>query len=358
MEKKVRVLVVGLGTMGISHAKAYHSLEGFEIVGLCSRHATTMTGLPSELADYPRYDDYFDALEALSPDAVSINTWPDTHAEYACRAFESGAHVFLEKPIAETVADAQAVVDAAIKTNRKLVVGYILRHHPSWAKFVELAQELGKPLVMRMNLNQQSSGAEWEGHKQLMRSLSPIVDCGVHYVDIMCLMSGAKPVKVNAMGARLTDEIAPDMYNYGQLQVTFDDGSVGWYEAGWGPMMSETAFFVKDVVGPKGCVSIVAAEQAGQGHASSDVDGHTKASLLRLHHAQTDGKGAFVKSDQLIDMEDEPGHDELCRREQEYFLKAIVDNLDLSDHMRDAVNSLGIVLAADESVRTGEPVKI
>lgn len=144
--------------------------------------------------------------------------------------------------MAPTVEDSQRVVDAANKANRKLVVGYILRHHPSWEKFVELAQGLGKPLVMRMNLNQQSSGSEWGVHKQLMQSMSPIVDCGVHYVDIMCLMSGAKPVKVNAMGVRLTDEIAPDMYNYGQLQVYFDDGSVGWYEAGWGPMMSETAF--------------------------------------------------------------------------------------------------------------------
>ena len=59
------------------------------------------------------------------------------------------------------------------------------------------------------------------------------------------------------MGLRLSDEIADDMYNYGQLQVWFEDGSVGWYEAGWGPMMSETAFFVKDVVSPKGSVSIV-----------------------------------------------------------------------------------------------------
>ena len=46
--------------------------------------------------------------------------------------------------------------------------------------------------------------------------------------------------------------------------MTFDDGSVGWYEAGWGPMMSETAFFVKDVVGPKGCVSIVAKQAGGE----------------------------------------------------------------------------------------------
>lgn len=356
--QKVRVLVVGLGNMGVSHAKAYHALDGFEIVGLCSRSATTMTGLPPELEGYPRYDDFYAALEAVKPDAVSINTYPDTHAEFACAAFEAGAHVFLEKPVAESVAEAQQVVDAAIKANRKLVVGYILRHHPSWEKFVELAQGLGSPLVMRMNLNQQSSGPEWEVHKSLMNSLSPIVDCGVHYVDIMCLMCGAKPVKVNAMGARLTDEIPEGMYNYGQLQVTFDDGSVGWYEAGWGPMMSETAFFVKDVVGPKGCVSIVAAEQAGQGHGSSDVDGHTKANLLRLHHAETGQDGRFVKQDELIEMDDEPGHDDLCYREQEYFLKAIVEDIDLSAHMRDAVNSLRIVLAADESVRTGEPVNL
>ena len=53
--------------------------------------------------------------------------------------------------------------------------------------------------------------------------------------------------------------------------MTFDDGSVGWYEAGWGPMMSETAFFVKDVIGPKGSVSIVGAE-SGAGAKSADID--------------------------------------------------------------------------------------
>ena len=81
-----------------------------------------------------------------------------------------------------------------------------------------------------------------------MRSMSPIVDCGVHYVDMMCLMTKSKPISVNAIGAKLTEEIPTTMYNYGQLQVCFEDGSVGWYEAGWGPMMSETAFFIKDVI--------------------------------------------------------------------------------------------------------------
>ena len=354
MTNPIRVLVVGLGNMGVSHAKAYHRLDGFQIVGLCSRNLSAQTELPTELAGYPRFCDYAQVLAELKPDAVSINTWPDSHADYACRAFAAGAHVFLEKPLAETVAGAEQVLDAARQAKRKLVIGYILRHHPSWLKLVELAHTLGKPLVMRMNLNQQSSAQAWQVHKQLMQSLSPIVDCGVHYVDMMCLMTRAKPVKVHAIGARLSAEIAPEMYNYGQLQVQFEDGSVGWYEAGWGPMMSETAFFVKDVIGPKGCVSIVMQEGAG----SADIDTHTKTNRILLHHAELDAAGRFARPDDIMDMSDEPDHDELCRREQQFFLHAIQQDLNLEEHMTDALNSLRIVLAADRSVRSGAIVDL
>jgi predicted dehydrogenase len=237
------------------------------------------------------------------------------------------------------------------------VVGYILRHHPSWLKFIELAQSLGTPLVMRMNLNQQSSGALWATHRHLMESMSPIVDCGVHYVDVMCLMTRSRPVRVSAIGARLAGDIAAGMYNYGQLQVVFADGSVGWYEAGWGPMMSETAFFVKDVVGPKGCVSIVAKTASGE-KKSSDIDSHTKTESLLLHHGALRADGTFERPDEIIDLADEPDHQELCAREQRYFRRAITEDLDLADHMSDAVNSLRIVLAADESVRTGKTVEL
>jgi len=352
----VRVLVVGLGHMGMSHARAYSKVEGFEIAGLCTRNIYERDDLPPELAELPRFNSYAEALTTLKPDAVSINTWGDTHAEYALMAFEAGAHVFVEKPLAETVEDCQRVVAKAKETGKKLVVGYILRHHPSWTRFIELARTLGSPLVMRMNLNQQSVGEDWKWHKALMRSASPIVDCGVHYVDVMCLVTGAKPVKVHAIGARLTDEIAIDMYNYGQLQVIFDDGSVGWYEAGWGPMMSEEAFFVKDIIGPKGCVSIVMG--SGDENRSADMETHTKTSRIRLHHSELNTAGKLVRPDQLIDLQDEPGHDELCELEQRFFYNAITQDRDLADHMADAINSLRIVLAADRSVRTGQVVEL
>lgn len=353
----LRVLVVGCGNMGASHATAYHHHPSFEICGLVSP-GTSKERLNAKLGTtYPLYDTYTAALAETRPDAVCISTYPDTHEEYALQAIAAGCHVFIEKPLADSVAGAERVMDAALKADKKVVVGYILRHHPSWSKFVELAQTLGKPLVMRMNLNQQSHGVMWDVHRNLMKSLSPIVDCGVHYIDIMCLMTRSKPVQVTAIGARLTEDIPAGNYNYGQLQIRFEDGSVGWYEAAWGPMVSETAFFIKDVMGPKGCVSIIAKE-AGASGKSDDVDSHTKTESLKYHHADIDSFNNFTKEDIWYNLSDEPNHQELCNREQAYFYKAITENLDLTEHLTDAVNSLRIAFACDESVRTGQVIHL
>jgi predicted dehydrogenase len=348
--RPLRTLVVGLGQMGKSHALAYARNPGFEIVGLVNR---TPVDLPDELTGCPRVAD-FEAGLALKPDLVSICTYTDTHADLAIRAMRAGAHVFVEKPLAATADEARAVVATAIETGRKLVIGYILRHHPSWIEFIRLARELGPPFVMRMNLNQQSSGSAWEIHKRLMQSTSPIVDCGVHYLDVMCQITDAAPTQVRGMGVRLSDEIAETQVNFGHLQVLFADGSIAWYEAGWGPMISETAFFVKDVMSPKGSVSIVMHE----GAKSADVDTHTKTSTIRLHHAGLKPDGEFRWPDETFSMADEPGHQQLCEREQAFVLDAILNDRDLGRHMQDAVKSLEVVLAAERSMRERRAVDL
>jgi len=349
--KPIRVLVAGLGNMGRSHALAYHNNPGFEIVGLVNR---SKVDLVPELQGYTIHPSFEVALKELKPDLCSICTYSDSHADYAVMAFDAGCDVFVEKPLATTVADAERVVAAARKAGRKLIVGYILRHHPSWVRLIAEARKLGGPYVFRMNLNQQSSGPTWATHKALMDTTSPIVDCGVHYVDVMCQITDAKAIEVRGMGLRLSNEIAPDMYNYGHLQVLYDDNSVGWYEAGWGPMMSETAYFVKDVISPNGCVSIVMKE----GVKSDDVDGHSKTNMLRIHSAATGPDGRFTTPDQDVSTTDEPDHQGLCDREQAYLLKAIREDIDLTRHMDDAVRSLAVCLAADESVRSGAAVKL
>ena len=110
-------------------------------------------------------------------------------------------------------------------------------------------------------------------------------------------------------------------------------------------MMSETAFFVKDIVSPNGSVSIT----DGNKGASADIDGHTRVGGLLVH---------TPAGDRRIEMPDEPGHQALCDAEQGFVLGAIAGNIDLARHMRDAVQSLAICLAADESIRSGAPVSL
>jgi predicted dehydrogenase len=356
--EKIKVLVVGAGNMGHSHALAYASIPEFEIAAVCTRKPQSRAKLIAELPEgTPECNDYAEALNDLRPDAVCISTYPDTHYPFAKMALEAGCHVFTEKPLAESTDQCRELVELARAKNKSLVVGYILRQHPSWIKFVEVAKTLGKPLVMRMNLNQQSYGKNWETHKSLLSSISPIVDCGVHYVDVMCQMTGSRPTRVSGLGAQLSNELPDDKINYGHLQVTFDDGSVGWYEAGWGPMMSETAFFIKDVVGPLGSASIVASDAGSRGKSSS-VDAHTQTERILVHRSKKNEKGELEQDDEFIDLDDEPDHNELCRREQLFFLDGILERTDLTEHQDSAIRASEIVLAADKSFRSGEMIRL
>ncbi|KAF2718836.1 quinate utilization oxidoreductase QutH [Polychaeton citri CBS 116435] len=337
------VIVVGLGQMGRSHALAYHSNPGFSIIALVNRSSVS---LPDELQHYRTLTDFEHALE-LGPDVVSVSTHADSHAKYAISAMEAGAHVFLEKPIAPTVEEAETVVQAAKRTNRKLLVGYILRYHPTWIHFISQARLLGPPYVMRMNLNQQSTGDAWSIHKELLRHTSPVVDCGVHYIDVMLQITESHPKQVRGMGIRLSDEISEGQINYGHLQVTFADGSIGWYEAGWGPMISETSHFVKDVMSPRGSVSLVGDETVS----SADVDSHTKVAHIHVHRTDTG-------YDQILPTVEAPSHQDLCNSEQQALLNAIEKDHDLSKHWEDAVRSLEVVLAADRSMRENRAIDL
>ena len=192
-KQTIRVLVIGAGHMGISHARAYSKLEGFEICGVVTRSLESSQNMVDELGSIPQYVDFDQALRAANPDAVSLSSYSATPVPYTIAALDFGCHVFVEKPLAETVEKARTIAIKSKEVNRKVVVGYILRHHPSWIKFIEIARDMGSPLAMRMNLNQQSKGENWETHKNLMKTTSPIVDCGVHYVDVMCCLLYTSP---------------------------------------------------------------------------------------------------------------------------------------------------------------------
>ena len=210
MSTPLRVLVAGCGNMGASHARAYHKMPEFEIVGLVSR------GPASRARAQPRARRPARVQRLLR--GARRPPGPTSSASTPIRRRTGRTRARRSRPAATSSARSRWPRPSRRRSrsstpraahNRKLVIGYILRVHPAWIRFIELARTLGKPLVMRMNLNQQSHGPTWTTHRNLMNSMSPIVDCGVHYVDVMCQMTGAKPVRVSAIGARLSDELKP-----------------------------------------------------------------------------------------------------------------------------------------------------
>ena len=352
MSEDIKVLIVGAGFMGTLHAKAYYQIDGVQNVGIVTRNLSSSENLAEILGgDIPRFTNFEEALEQTRPDAVAISTYTDSHYHYVSTALKRGLDVFVEKPLAETIDECQELFDLANSVNKKLYVGYILMTHPSWNKFIEVSHDLGKPLAMRMNLNQQAKGDFYDTLHNIMQVQSPMVDCGVHYVDIMYQMAQSKPVRVHAIGCRNWDKVPEHINNYGQLQVEFEDGSVGWYEAGWGPMMSEVAYFVKDVVGPDGAASICPSKGR-----SDDKDHHVEANTIIRHFAEQVDK-EFVNEDEVMNI-DEPNHDGLALLEQQEFIDCIRNDKDMSAHQDRVMTSLRIVFAADESQRTKRVVEL
>lgn len=92
--KNIRVLVVGCGNMGASHAKSYQNSPGFEICGLVSPGSSKETLDKALGGGNTLYSDYYQALADSKPDAVCISTYPDTHEDYSIAALKAGCHVF------------------------------------------------------------------------------------------------------------------------------------------------------------------------------------------------------------------------------------------------------------------------
>ena len=150
-----RVLVVGLGNMGMSHALAYTRIPGFEVVGRLRAADRPAARCRQRSPSAKKFDNFEKALAELKPDVVSINTLPDTHADFAIKAMEAGAHVFVEKPLADNVANAEKVVATAQRTQAQAG----RRLHPSPAPVLDQVHRNRPPARLAARLPDESEPA-------------------------------------------------------------------------------------------------------------------------------------------------------------------------------------------------------
>jgi len=193
---------VGLGPWGLNLARNFAELA--RLKWLCDLDLDRIDGMRSRFPATRLTPRFEDLLEDPEVDAVVVATPVPTHAELARRALHAGKHVFVEKPMALTAAEAEELAELACAGGRVLMPGHLLLYHPGISKLKELvdAGELGE--VLYVYGNRQNLGTI-RGDENALWSL------GVHDLSVILHLLGEEPTELSARGESFLKEGVEDV---------------------------------------------------------------------------------------------------------------------------------------------------
>jgi predicted dehydrogenase len=191
--RPVRVGVVGLGYWGPNLARNFEQLPGAELAWLCDGSQDALDRWSARFPGVRATTEMGELLADDALDAVVVATPVPTHAGLAIQALEAGKHCFVEKPVAQSAADAEQVVAAAESAGKILMVGHLLEYHPGVIKLKEIAEagELGDIHYIygnRLNLG------------KLRADENALWSLGAHDVSVVLTLVGEEPSEVSAFG--------------------------------------------------------------------------------------------------------------------------------------------------------------
>jgi predicted dehydrogenase len=201
--KNIGIGIVGIGFMGMIHYLAARKLAGSEVVALCSRDPRKLAGdwtgiqgnfgprgTQMDLSGHSLYRDVAELLADPRVDLVDLCVPNDEHAAMAIRALEAGKHVLVEKPIALTTADADAMVAAARASGRMLMVAHVLPFFPEFAFAAEAVASGRYGALQAAHLKRVIARPDWsQGVADADRSGGPAIDLHIHdthYIGLVC----------------------------------------------------------------------------------------------------------------------------------------------------------------------------
>jgi predicted dehydrogenase len=200
----MRIGVVGLGYWGPNLARNFDRLPDAELAWICDASEDARARWSREFASARTTAELDDLLSDESLDAVAIATHVPSHSELAERALDAGKHCFVEKPLAQSVAEAERVVEAAERNGRVLMVGHLLEYHPGVEKLKELVAsgELGDIRYIygnRLNLG------------KLRADENALWSLGAHDVSVVLRLADEEPYECRAVGESYMREGVEDV---------------------------------------------------------------------------------------------------------------------------------------------------
>jgi predicted dehydrogenase len=205
IERKLRAGIIGLG-VGQSHAKGYLSSPDAELVAVCDANETRLREWASIWNVGRRYTDFQQMLADGELDVVSVCLPNSLHAPASIAALNAGVHVVCEKPMAQTVAEAQEMIEAAERNQRHLMVAYNYRYRSDsqWMYNMVQSGKLGTIYHVNASWRRETGipGWGWFGSKQ-MSGGGALIDLGVHVLDLGLWMMGFPKIKTISGDTRM-----------------------------------------------------------------------------------------------------------------------------------------------------------
>jgi predicted dehydrogenase len=229
-----RIGVVGLGYWGPNLARNFDRLAEAELAWLCDASEAARERWAPQFPDTRLTGELDDLLNDESLDAIVLATHVPSHPELAERVLRAGKHCFVEKPLAQSVVEAERVVEAARETGKVLMVGHLLEYHPGVERLRELieAGELGDVRYVysnRLNLG------------QLRSDENALWSLGAHDVSVLLRLAGEEPYECRAVGESYVNEGIEDVV-FGYLR--FPSGLAAHMHLSWLDPHKERRFTV------------------------------------------------------------------------------------------------------------------
>lgn len=218
----MRVGVIGVGAMGQHHARVYHEMDDVELVGVSDIDHTRAQQI-AEMHDTDAYTDYREML-SRGPDAVSIAVPTTLHKKVAMDAISCGVHLLVEKPIANSIDDADEMVSAAKDAGVKLMVGHIERFNPAVIKLKEIID--GGLLGEIVSISTRRVGP----HNPRIRDVGIIMDLGVHDIDTISYLYNERAESVYAIAGNGSQNAHE---NHANILMRFSDNRAGMIDVNW-----------------------------------------------------------------------------------------------------------------------------
>lgn len=221
---KLNVAVVGIGFWGRNHIRVLSEIPEVDVRAVCDIDL----GRAEVVAERLGLRAYRDMGEMLRGepeiDAVTLCVWSKSLAKEAVRALKAGKHVFIEKPMASTSAEARGIIDLAEKQGLLVEVGFIERFNPAVRRLKEMIDrgDIGSPVSATVR-----RVSKWP---ERIGDIGVIKDTAIHDIDIMRYIFGEDPASVYAKAGRLRHKRFED---YAQIMLAFSGGRTAFIEANW-----------------------------------------------------------------------------------------------------------------------------